>query len=799
MKFLKWALVILVLLLLAVITSGYWFLNSSKPKYHGEITTSHLENEVEIYFDAFGIPHIYAQNETDAYFALGYVHAQDRLFQMELLRRIGAGRLAEIFGPALVETDQFLRTIGLEEMAQHSAQEYLSSQQEPFQKAAFAYLNGINAFMEAGPTPPEFVLLGIPKEPFTTADFYRIVGYMGFNFNTALRTDPLLTAIAGRLGMDHLDDLVLNTIGSNTTIPTYGEDTIMIQVLSQKITDVLGALPIAPWMGSNSWVVDGNKTKSGYPMLANDTHIGFSQPSVWYEAHLEAPGFSFYGNHLAGFPFGLVGHTKFCAWGLTIFPNDDMDFYRERTNPNNPKQVWNRDHWEALQTRKEIIQVKGSEDVEVEIESSRHGPIVNPVNDLLDSLEHQPVSLFWTYLKFPSKALQTAYGMAHSDNMVAFRQAVAQLEAPGLNITYADHEGNIAWWTVARLLERPEHVEPKLLLDGASGLDDPLGWYPFESNPKSENPPDGFVYSANNQPDSALGVLHPGYYYPGLRGQRIIELLSQKSDWDLESFKQMIFDDKSPEYPKYSQKIIALLEEDLNGAERQVSEILKSWGGEHGFKQVGPTIYYKLVNNILRNTFEDELGKESFSVFITTQVSRRSFPNLLDNDSSVWWDNVRTEGVENRKMVVNTSFKETVQQLSELLGPDISQWYWEKVHLLEHVHAIGRQKPFDKLFNVGPFPVTGGDEVINKMDFDENVFPYRVKSGPAMRIVIDMGDMENSISINPTGQSGHMMSAHYQDQAEMYNLGQFRPQHMDRKKILEEAKGVLRLQPSYPE
>ena len=798
MKFLKWALVVIVSLVLLILVGALLFLNSSKPKYQGEVALDYLKREVEVYFDTFGIPHIYAQSETDAYLALGYVHAQERLFQMELLRRIGGGRLAEILGPGLAETDQFLRTIGLNEVAERSAREYFSEDRLPFQKAALAYLNGVNAFIENGPTPLEFTLLGIPKEPFTPADFYRIVGYMGFNFNTAVRTDPLLTAIHTKLGSEYLQDLLLNTVRLNTTIPTFMEDTLLVSGISKQVNDVLESLPVPPWMGSNSWVVSGSKTKSGLPMLANDTHIGFSQPSVWFEAHLEAPGFKLYGNHLAGFPFSLVGHTDFCAWGLTIFPNDDMDFYRERVNPNNKQQVWNKDHWEELQTRTESVKIKGLDDLEFEVATSRHGPIINQVNDLLDSLEQQPVSFFWTYHKFPSKALQTAYDMAHSQSMAEFRKSVSQLEAPGLNFTYADRDGNIAWWAVARLLQRPDHVEPKMVLDGASGLDDPLGWYPFESNPRSENPDQGFVYSANNQPDSAFGVFHPGYYYPGLRGQRIIELLSQKSDWDLESFQQMILDDKSPAYPEVGRKVLAMLSGDLNETEHRVMEILQSWNGEHGLKEVGPTVYYQLINSIQRNTFEDELGRDNFGVYSTTQVARRSFQFLLENDSSVWWDNVQTEQIEDRSFVVNASFREAVRELSSTLGPDPGLWHWEKVHLLEHVHAIGRQKPFDQLFNVGPFPVAGGDEVINKMDFDETSTPYKIKSGPAMRIIIDLADMENSWSIIPTGQSGHVLSTHYKDQASAYNQGMFRPQHMDKEKIMAEADGKLTLTPSTP-
>jgi len=782
-------------LVVTLVIGVYWFLSSSKPQYNGEIQLEGLSKEVHVYFDNFGIPHIYASNEQDAYYALGYLHAQERLFQMELLRRIGGGRLSEVFGEDLLETDKFLRTIGFNEIAKQSARAYLADTTQAFQQAAFAYLGGVNSFIKNGPTPPEFSLLGIQKQEFTAEDIYRAVGYMGFSFNTALRTDPLLSLIGNRLGPEYLHDLVINSVKENTTIPTHSIDS------SDSFDPILSALravqslPLPIWKASNSWVVGPSRSKSGKPILANDAHIGFSQPSVWYEAHLSYPGFEFYGNHLAGVPFGLVGHNDFSAWGLTIFPNDDMDFYRETSNPNKVDEYWQQDHWEKYQVRNEKIFVKGADDVEFQVKSTGHGPVLNQVNQTIDSLESQPVSFYWTFNKFPSKALQTAYGMAHSKSIQEFEQAISLLEAPGLNFTYADKEGNIAWWAVARLLRRPEHVEPKLILDGATGQDDPIGFFPFSHNPKSVNPRSGFVYSANNQPDSADGHWHSGYYFPGARGQRIIQLLSSKSDWDLESFKSMILDDQSPVYPALCSKILNLLPPDLNPMEQQAATILRQWDGTHQLTDKGPTIYYPLVNQILQNTFRDELGAEQSRVFGTTMVARRSLPFLIDNDTSVWWDNVQTETLENREEIISSSFKQTIAYLSEKLGADPNQWKWENVHILEHVHPVGRQKPFDKLFNVGPFPVTGGDEVINKMDFSKSAIPYRVTSGASMRILIDLADMENSQSIIPTGQSGHLLSPHYQDQAELYVKGEFRPQHRSKDKILAESKQLLVLKP----
>ncbi len=793
MKIVRNVAIGLLLLILVLGLGAYWWLNSSQPQYEGSVTLEGLKTEVEVYYDTYGIPHIYADNLEDSYYALGYVHAQDRLFQMEMLRRVGGGQLSEILGPDLVDTDRFLRTMGINEMAKLSAETYLSSNDEPFQKAAFAYLRGLNAFIKTGPTPPEFTLIGIDKKPFEPADLYRIAGYMGFSFQTAIRTDPLMTKIAHQLDSVYLLDLKLHTTSDNTSIPTYQqEDTTGAAQVAYNAMTTLQNLPLPAWTGSNSWVIAGRKSKSGLPLLANDTHIGFQQPAVWYEAHLNTPDLNFYGNHLAGFPFALVGHNDFSAWGLTIFPNDDMDFYRERQNPEEPDQVWNRDHWETLDIRKETIKVKDGDPVVFEVRSSRHGPIINDVIASVDSIEQQPISFFWTYLKFPNKALQMAYNMEHSKSMDSFRAAVALLEAPGLNVTYADRDGNIAWWAAARLIQRPDHVDSKLILDGASGLDDPLGWYDFSANPRSENPSTGYVYSANNQPDSAYGRLHSGYYYPGARGARIMELLAEKNDWDIQSMGEMIMDDQSPIYPEIAKAILSYLDGELSSTEQSSRDILQQWSGTHDLQAVGPTIYYRVMYELQKEIFLDELGPVDFQTYVNgTLVSRRSLIHILKKPGSPWWDHNGTAVKETAEQIVNKSFRSAVAQLEKTLGSDPQSWTWDRVHLLEHQHVVGRRKPFNKLFNVGPAAVTGGDEVINKMNFDKDDSIYAVGSGPAMRILIDLADIENSLSVLPTGQSGHPMSPHYQDQAPLYNSGQFRAQMMDQEQIKASSKLLL--------
>jgi penicillin amidase len=418
--------IILALLIIipAALLGGLMYLYSLQPQYSGQVLLAGLHEEVEVIFDPYGIPHIYAQNEQDVYFALGYVHAQERLFQMEMLRRAAAGRLSEIFGEKLVQTDKFFRTLGISEEADKNAAHFFKNPTAAWQKSAIAYLAGVNQFIELGDTPLEFQILGIPKEKFTPKDIYLNSALIAFGFASGFRMDPLVTKAYDKLGWDYLKDWVLGWPPGAQKIPVYPPNyTATADNLAASITDILADLPVPTWIGSNAWVVSGSRTHSGKVIFANDTHMPYAQPSVWYEAHLECPGFSFYGNHAAGVPFGLIGHNRFAAWGLTMFENDDVDFYKERINPENPNQVWFIDHWEDLKIRQETIRVKGAKNVDFRVRSSRHGPILNEVDDLVAQSGNDPVAVWWIFKKFPTQAIQAFYDLAHTSSLKEARQA----------------------------------------------------------------------------------------------------------------------------------------------------------------------------------------------------------------------------------------------------------------------------------------------------------------------------------------------------------------------------------------
>ena len=795
MKILKSLLLAVAAFLLIGAIASYFYMQSFHPQYEGSIKLSQLEKEVEVYFDEYGVPHIYAQSEEDAYLALGYVHAQDRLYQMEMMRRVGNGTLSEILGEELVKTDRLFRTIGIKESAKKGAAIFQKiADKSPMKKAALAYLTGINTYIKQGKLPIEYSILGFSARPFTIEDCYAIYGYMAFSFAQAFRTDPLLVRIHQKYGPNYLQDLDVHWHPDAQKIPVFKSPSPTKEVLSDAfdIDDLFESLPVAPWIGSNSWVIGPSKTKNGKVLFSNDTHIKFAQPSVWYEAHLEYPEGSHYGNYLAAVPFPPLGHNRHHAIGLTMLENDDIDFYIEKPNPDNPNQVWFVDKWEDMDIRQETIKVKGAEDVVFEVKTTRHGPIVNEALEDLARTTEQPLAMWWTYHKFDLQNLQASYRMLQAQSMEEVEDAIALGHAPGLNVMYGDVEGNIAWWTMGKLHRRPAHVNSKLFLDGASGKDEPIAWLDFKDNPSAVNPPSGFVYSANNQPDTSGGMLLPGYYIPEDRAQRIVDILNSDKKWDLEGAKEMINDVQSPIAPEIAKEIVAIAEQlpDLNEQEKKALALLKNWDGSHQVSDIVPTIYTKLMVLWVSKTFKDELGEEDYEAFLQTHLIKRTLPLLIKKEHSRWWDNVQTENIqESRTDIIQASFRQAIADLEQQLGKDMQQWQWEKVHTIEHPHPLGQVAALRPLLNVGPLAVKGSIETLNNMMFHytENGL-YEVYAGPAKRRIVDFGDVDHSISVLPTGQSGNPMSKHYNDQAELFVKGEFRVQQMNKEEIVKKGK-----------
>ena len=778
---------IVFLVCVLVFVAAWLYSRTLYPTYEGELSLENLSENVTVHFDENGVPHINAETQKDAYTALGYVHAQDRLWQMELIRRIAPGRLSEIFGDKLVETDVFFAGLGLVEDANESIAK-IDINSEAY-KLTMAYLDGVNQFVEEGATPIEYNLIGLKKTKFTVNDVYNVFGYMSFSFAIAQKTDPLLQEIKEKLGDNYLAELEI-PIYSNTALLKSEKNPIVKASFAKAMTAMYEQLPISPFIGSNSWVIAADKTKNGKVIFANDPHIGFSQPSVWYQSHIKTPDYEMYGYSLALTPFPLLGHNRDYAYGLTMFENDDVDFYIEKNNPENLNEYETPTGFSTYKTVQKTIKIKGAPDTTFTVKISRHGPIMNNLLKQID--DQRPIAMQWIYKKTDNQILDVGYQISHAKSLHDFKEGAKLLHAPGLNMMYGDAKDNIAWIASGKLYKYRDSINTKLYLDGASGKDEILSYVDFEDNPQSINPASNYVYSSNNQPDTIAGVLYPGYYLPEDRGQRIEQLLEVKNDWTQEDVQQMIFDVTSPVVPQVIANLVASIKtENFTKNEQEALQNLKDWNGEYKKEDTAPTIYNRFLYEFLEGTFKDELG-ESFPMFMQTPLMKKMIAVQAKKTVSVWFDDVTTEPKETKSDIVQRSFINAISFLENQLGDTVSLWSWSKVISVEHGHALAAGgETLRKIFNVGPFSMDGGNEVINNQLFTLNETGiYKVKAGPSTRRVIDFSNIENSVSILPTGQSGNVFSKHYKDQAQKYLNGEFVKTMLNKDEI-ERSKNLL--------
>jgi penicillin G amidase len=525
-------------------------------------------------------------------------------------------------------------------------------------------------------------------------------------------------------------------------------------------------------------------------IFANDPHIGFSQPSVWYQSHIKTPDYEMYGFNLALSPFALMGHNRNYAYGMTMFENDDIDFYYEKNNPNNPNEYQTANGFESYQMIEKRIKIKDEKDSVYQIKVSKHGPVMNSIIQHIK--DERPMAMQWIYTKLNNELLQVGYDMSHATNLIEFKNAARRLHAPGLNIMYGDAKDNIAWFASGKLYSYREGVNTKTVLDGASGNDEIVDYFDFEENPMAINPKTNYVYSANNQPDSIKGGLYPGYYLPEDRAKRIVQLLEAKNDFTKEDVAKMIYDVTSASVPTIIKSLSTGIDKSqLSASEKLSWSILQKWNGYYGKEEVAPTIYSRFLYEFLVATYKDEMG-ESFNQFINTPYQDKALAEQVKREESVWWDNVKTaDKKETRSDIITASFKNAVAFLGNQLGENVEDWKWNRVISVEYGHALGLVPALRTYFNVGPFKTIGGNEVINNQIFNlDSTGVYKITAGPSTRRIVDFSDVENSLGILPTGQSGNVFSPHYDDQAQKYIDGEFVKMKLNQKEI-EASENVL--------
>lgn len=800
MKKLLWrGLLGLLFLIVLAVALAVWFMLQRLPQREGTLPLSGLSAEVTVRYDEWGVPHIQAANEADLYRALGWVHAQDRLFQMEMMRRLARGELAEILGPKLLPTDRLFRTLGLRQRADE--QTAALDMSRPAHQALRAYLDGINQYQATRPLPLEFALLGIPRRDFTPADTYAVAGYMAYSFAAAFRTEPILSRIRDQLGPEYLKIFDLDwhpegaaDHGARLTQADW-QGLTQLALLSQDAVQQ-AALPMLE--GSNAWVLSGARTASGKPLLAGDPHISFAVPAVWYEAHLKAPGFELYGHFQALSPAALLGHNQRFGWSLTMFQNDDIDLVVEHTDADHPGQVLIKGQWVPLTSREETIAVKGTPAERIVLQRSPHGAIINTV--LGPDAGPTPIAMWWTLMDSDNPVLEAFYHLNRADTLAAARDAVKGIHAPGLNVLWANTRGDIARWSAARLPQRPAGVNPSFLLDGRSAEADKPGWLPFERNPQEENPARGWIVSANHQPAGDEAV--PGYYNPWDRALRLQQQLqASPSGWTVELARALQLDVQTNFGPRSLAPVLAELRAAAStDEERRLVDQLAQWKGDHHIDQIEPTLFWQWLSELSRQATGDELGdapgNSGVEALRRTRAFEQALPRLLADPASVWWDRRdTTDQQETRATIVAAAWQAALQHLRGLYGTDPATWTWGRAHTLTHVHPLGRQAPLDKVFNVGPWPAPGGREVPNNQAQPFGPAPWAVTYGPSTRRVIDFARPDQAQGSNPVGQSGVWGDPHYRDQAEMWLRGEVRTEYLSEGDVGAHVKQKLTLKP----
>ncbi|OJJ22400.1 hypothetical protein BKI52_06880 [marine bacterium AO1-C] len=791
------------------------------PQYSGKVTLQGLQQNVEVFFDKFGIPHIYAKSLEDAYFGLGYTHAQERISQFEYFRRSGTGTLSEVLGEAGLSNDVSIRSFGVTENARVTAEAFRRSPNTKFKRSLTAYLAGVNAYLasltpetrprDLLPTPERYTITDI----FATSLFFQF-GFPSIGLSSDLLTTQLKNALDNPAYFKELKVLTGRPV--NRSFParaSFGNHykhkfkrthKPMSSKFFKKLKE-LNSQFVNGFKNSNGWAISGRKSTTGKPFMSSDAHVALFKPDLFYEAQIVYPGQDLYGLFFPLSNLCAIGHNQHTSWGVTAMLNDDLDLYREEINPENPQQVKFRGKWVNLKVRKETILVKGGDPITIDVNLTPHGPLINGLLGLNDT----PISMFYTGYKFADRFLEAFFGINNAKNLRQFKRAASKHIAPGYNVQYADKDGHIAWFAVAKLLKRPNHVNPKMILDGASGNDEPLGFYPFSKNPRSIDPPSGFIYSANNQIGRVDGKLYPGYYVAGTRAKKIRKIFRRKAKFSSKDLQNLFNDNTSDVFRRISRDFLLTIRNtgvmNKTADHQKVAEILRSWKGEHTLDTKGPIVFYQLYYQLLSNIFEDELGAAAFQSFFTGStplydVIDRSFIDIYFKRYSIWYDDVTTTNKkESRTEILARAFDRTVERL---VANQVLNKTWGEAHQQTYigVPALFAIPAEFTDFIVGPFPFEGGINVLNKTELDllavNTSGDYNVAktNGPANRNLVDFSDIRNkSLGILPTGQSGFPNSQFYQDQASLYNTGQLRPMLGTRANIEKQSSKLILAKP----
>jgi penicillin amidase len=799
-------IVLLAVLIIVLVSGRFLLVPRSFAQTDGTLTLPGLEGQVDVYRDPFGVPHIYASSEHDLFMAQGFLHAQDRFWQMDFWRHLGSGRLSEMFGESQLETDQFLRTLGWARVVEQELEAI-----DPQGLAGLeAYAQGVNAYLAGRDELDlslEYVVLGFlnrayepePWQPLHSLTWAKAMAFdLGGNMDSEIRR----AVLTRKLGSERVSDLdpeyplehpviVTSTraqanpsqqLAADTDIP-YTSQLEEIFTQSMALHELLGGNGIG--IGSNSWVISGERTTTGSPILANDTHLGIQMPSIWYENGLhcepisETCRYNVVGFSFAGLPSVIIGHNDRIAWGVTNLGPDVQDLYLERINPENPNQYEVNGQWVDMILVEESIEVAGSDPVPITIRYTRHGPILSDVNEDLQALaevEDAPeynigVSLRWTALD-PGTLLKSIRAINLASNWDDFRNALRDWDVPSQNFVYADVDGNIGYQAPGRIPIR-RSGDGRVPVPGWIDDFEWTGFIPFDQLPSVFNPPEGFIATANN---AVVGERYTHFLSSewdyGYRANRIVEMIEAKPTLSIDDVRRMHGDNYNAMGPVLAPIVMKLEFNELRLAER--AALLNGWDYKNDIDSAPAALFNAFWRHLTLRTFADDLPEGWLPGGGT---AFRIFSELVNEPNSPWWDDLTTQAVEEMDDIFRAALADAVNELESLLGTDPNDWAWGRLHVANFVNqTLGRSgiAPIEMLFNRGPFETAGGAAIVNATSWDEES-GYGVSSLPSQRLIVDLSDLGNSLSMHTTGQSGHVFDPHYIDMADSWRNNQYHP------------------------
>jgi penicillin amidase len=767
------------------------FIRGTFPQTDGTLPVAGIQDPVQVYRDQWGVPHIYAENEHDLYFAQGYVHAQDRLWQMEFNRRLGAGRLSEVLGESTLDSDRFLRTIGL----YRAAQADLKLLPAEVVNGVQAYADGVNAFITThqNKLPLEFTLLRFKPEPWTVTDtlvWGKVMAMsLGGNWESEIERQQLIAI----LGEDKVLELLPSYPGEGPFIipaeaRSYSYLDSALRNSYREVKELTGLT--GNYQGSNNWVVDGTKTATGRPLLANDTHLGIQMPAIWYEVHLVAGDLDVVGFSFPGAPGVIVGHNRDIAWGVTNVGPDTQDLYVEKINPANPNQYEFMGQWEDMTVIEEMIRVKGRSDPEkLTVRLTRHGPIMTPV--VSDATEQ--LALRWAALE-GGGLFHSVYLLDRASNWHEFRMALQHWQAPSQNFVFADKDGNIGYQMPGSIPIRAKG-QGLVPVPGWTGEYEWTGYVPFGELPYVYNPSTHYIVTANNKvvPDAYPYFISAEWAEPS-RAQRISELLQESDMLTVDDMRNIQADTYSIPAAKLMPYILALGPD--GWLQERAFNFLRVWDFRMEKESGAAGIMDAILWRTLVNTFGDELKDVDVSDTAWMGAVTGLF-NIIQERDNPWFDDVRTPEVEDRDAILRRSVQEAMEfwrrRFGDLVGNLDSQWAWGKVHTATFAHPLGSVKPLDLVFNRGPVAARGSWCTVDAAAYSAGDFTVRVLA--SLRQIVDVGEWQNSRSQHTTGQSGQPLHKHYDDMIRSWEAVKHHAMLYEKDDILANQEGLLILAP----